>query len=658
MTDPYFRSLLTSGSLALALAAATVTPARSASIFGICIPGTTCESVEDDQTAGFIDPKRYNVNFIFEPLDGGEVDGDIKSSLRGASGLYVGRERPVAGSAGLISRAKGDYRRILASMYNNGLYGGEISIQVNGVEAADISTGRALPDRSQVTIRVTPGPIYRFGRADIENAAPPTEDHDDQVKSPKEIGFTTGGKARAGIVRNAGKLAVDAWQEQGHALAKVDGQEAVALHPDQQLNVTLRMAPGPVTYYDAVGVSGTDRMDPQFVAYMTGLQPGQEYDPDDIERARKRLDRLGVFSTRKFEFGDSLGSNGLLPVSLTVAERKKRRISIGATLSSIDGLGVETYWLHRNLFGKAERLRLDASVGGIGGGIGESATVDPEEFDYNLAATFTRPGIFTPDTDLTTNIFAKRDFNETFTETSAGGSAKLTNYVSDNLTLAGGVFGEFGEFEDAFGTRQFGTFGLLGKVLYDNRDNKLDATRGFYVEVDAKPFYETEFGNAGARFTAEGRTYVGFGEKDRTVLAFRGKIGALLGPPIAEAPPDLLFLAGGGASVRGYGFKTIGIQAPFRRNGTDVAGGRSLLEGSFEVRQRFTDSLGAVAFVDAGTVGTDSFSGFDEDLRVGVGLGLRYYTGLGPIRLDVAIPLDPGDDDAGFAFYAGIGQAF
>ena len=99
---------------------------------------------------------------------------------------------------------------------------------------------------------------------------------------------------------------------------------------------------------------------------------------------------------------------------------------------------------------------LDASIGGVGGGIGETATVDPEEFDYNLAATFTKPGVFTPDTDLTANIFAKRDFNETFTETSTGGSLKLTNYVTDNLTVSGGVFGEYGEFEDAYGTRQIG----------------------------------------------------------------------------------------------------------------------------------------------------------------------------------------------------------
>ena len=131
-------------------------------------------------------------------------------------------------------------------------------------------------------------------------------------------------------------------------------------------------------------------------------------------------------------------------------------------------------------------------------------------------------------------------------------------------------------------------------------------------------------------------------------------LGSITGAPLAETPPDLLFTAGGGNSVRGYSFKSIGVE---QANGR-ITGGASLIETTVEFRQRISDSFGAVAFVDAGIVGDDPFSGFSDDVKVGVGLGVRYYTGLGPIRLDVAVPLDPGDDDAGFAIYAGIGQAF
>ena len=114
-----------------------------------------------------------------------------------------------------------------------------------------------------------------------------------------------------------------------------------------------------------------------------------------------------------------------------------------------------------------------------------------------------------------------------------------------------------------------------------------------------------------------------------------------------------MFFAGGGGSVRGYGYRTIGVPV-----GPEVIGGRSLIEASAELRARVTKSIGVVGFVDAGYVGAESFPDFDEELKVGVGAGLRYQTGLGPIRLDLAAPLNPGPDDPSIAFYVGIGQAF
>lgn len=625
-------------------------PAHALELFGFCLFGE-CKQTEAQEEARFIDPKRYEVAFTVD-TEGLEDAGDLDNLLKGASALYGGRDKPVGGSAGLISRAKGDYRRLLAALYNSGHYGVSVSITVNGAEAANINPGKQLPDTSTVAISVRPGPQYGFGQAEVVNAAPPPVDPDDVTKTFAEIGYIAGAPARATVVRQAGKLAVLQWQQQGHALAKVEGREATALHPQEQLNVTIRMNPGPKAYFGDVTVSGTERMDPAFVAYMAGLTPGEEYDPDELKRARERLDRLGVFSTRKLEAANSLNSNGLLPFGLVVKERKLRKIGIGATVSSVDGAGVEAYWLHRNLFGKAERLRLDAKFGGVG-------TSDAvEEFDYALGATLTQPGFFSPDTDLVSNIFAKREFNETFLETSAGGSIGVTHYLSRTTTLRGNVFGEVAEFEDAFGTRQFATFGADGEAELDFRNSKVDPTSGTYFKVNARPFYETEFGNAALRMEVEARAYLGFGADDRTVFAGRVKLGSLVGPSVAQTPPDQLFLTGGGNSVRGYAFKSIGIPRAGIDGAQDVAGGRSLLEGSLELRQRFTESIGAVAFVDAGLVEGNSFVNLEEDLRVGVGIGLRYYTGLGPIRLDVAVPLDPGPDDPDFAVYAGIGQAF
>ncbi len=265
------------------------------------------------------------------------------------------------------------------------------------------------------------------------------------------------------------------WRQQGYAKAAVADRDATAVHPDNQLNVTLRMEPGRRASYGDISVEGTRDMDPAFVAYMTGLVPGEEYDPDTLARARKRLERLGVFSLQRLQEAETIGDNGLLPINVLVKERKLRRIGVGATFSSIDGAGAETYWLHRNLFGQAESLRLSAQVGGVGGG-GQVDAVD--ELDYEVAATFKKPGLLDPDTDFIANAFARAAHNDTFSETSVGASAGLTRYQTENITLTGEGFVKYGEYEDVFGTRRFGTVGAQGTGEYDLRDNKLDPTGG------------------------------------------------------------------------------------------------------------------------------------------------------------------------------------
>jgi translocation and assembly module TamA len=127
-----------------------------------------------------------------------------------------------------------------------------------------------------------------------------------------------------------------------------------------------------------------------------------------------------------------------------------------------------------------------------------------------------------------------------------------------------------------------------------------------------------------------------------------------MGVPVAEAPPDKLFFAGGGGSVRGYGYNNIGVTGP----GGAVTGGLSLVEGSAEIRTRITQSIGLVGFIDAGTVGSGAVPDFSGPYRYGAGAGIRYQTGLGPIRLDVAVPLNPRPGDPSLAAYIGIGQAF
>ncbi|MEW5424318.1 autotransporter assembly complex family protein [Amorphus sp. 3PC139-8] len=621
-------------------AALAPAPAAAFELFGIKLFGSGSDDAETTDVIG--EPQPYDVTF---DVPG---DTDVESSLKGASSLWRDRKRPASGAAGLLAKARGDYRNLVYALYANARYGGTVSITIDGQQAADLPFDATFPDTADVRISVDPGPLFLFDKATIRNQAPYPTNRRDVVPTPESGGFQTGQPARSTVILQAEARAVEAWRQQGYAKAKAGPRHVSAVHPSDTVNAELEMEPGRKAYFGPTSVSGTKRMDPDFVAYMAGFKQGEEFDPDAVQRASDRLAKLDVFSSLRVEENETIEPDGSLPMHVIVRERKLHRIGVGGSFSSIDGLGLEAYWLHRNLFGRAEQLRIDGKVANF------DNKVDPEDFTYRAGATFTKPGVGTPDSNFVASIYGEREVLDTYTKTGVSGQAGINHQFSKELSARGFLTGQVAEFEDdVYGTRDFTTGGFLGAFTYDSRNDPTNATRGHYVDVTALPFYEFNYANAASRFTAEARTYYAVDGDNRIVLAARGKIGTLVGPSIAELPPDLLFFAGGGGSVRGYPYRSIGVDV-----GNNVVGGKSLLEGSFEVRGRFTQTIGAVAFLDAGLVGADSTPDFDQDVKLGAGVGLRYFTSVGAIRLDVAVPLEQRDGEPSVAFYVGIGQAF
>lgn len=618
-------------------------PAHAFEIFGFRLfGGDPAEEVND-----FIgEPQFYQVEFI---VTGNE---EIADRLRQASSLWTDRADPASGVAGLVTKARGDYRRILSALYAEAHYGGAISIRVEGHEVADLPPDATLPATALVLVTVDTGPLFRFGRADIVNAPPPLPaDRQDEVDDPRERGFAVGEDARSGAILRAERLSVEAWRHHGHAKAEIADRRVEAVHAANEVEATITVAPGPLARYGPVGVRGAERLDPEWLAWMTGLVPGRVYDPRDLQRAGTRLARLDVFRSQRFEEADSIGADGLLPIDLVVQERLPRRIGVGGSYSTVDGFGAEAFWLHRNLFGRAERLRVDARVGGIG------RSWQPRNWTYRLGGRFVKPGVFTPDTDFSAGLAGEREVLDAYARTGVDAEAGFTHIFDDRLSARLFANVSAARFEDGlrfnYPRREFVTAGLLGGLTYDNRDDPANATRGIYADLTLQPFHEFVFSNTAIRAVAETRAYFSLTGDDGLVLAGRARIGTLAGAPAAETPPDKLFLAGGGGSVRGYPFRSIGIQ-----QGNQILGGRSLVEGSVEARARVTDTIGLVGFLDVGHVGADPIPDFSEGFRMGAGVGLRYQTGLGPIRLDVAVPLNRRPTDPRAAFYVGIGQAF
>jgi translocation and assembly module TamA len=212
---------------------------------------------------------------------------------------------------------------------------------------------------------------------------------------------------------------------------------------------------------------------------------------------------------------------------------------------------------------------------------------------------------------------------------------------------------EYADIDDVFGDGRHLIVSIPLQYVYDKRNDELNPTRGWRALIFAEPSYDFLQEAAWVKFRTEGSIYVALDADAQYVGAFRVGLGSIVGADIEQVPADRRFYAGGGGSVRGYAYQGIGPKAP---NGQPI-GGLSLIEASAEMRIGITDTIGVVPFVDAGTVSENEYPTF-SDVKVGAGLGVRYLTPFGPLRVDAAVPLNPDPGDPDFGIYAGIGQSF
>lgn len=577
-------------------------------------------------------------------------DDDIRKALREASSLSRDADgRPPPSTAAFLAKARGDYARIVAALRNLGHYGPVVAIAAAGRPVEAIPLDAELPRPVAVTIRVNPGPRFTFGRIRIVNRPPPgPEALDDPLfATPERAGLVEGATARADAVLAAERALVEGWKRLGNPKAKATERHLTAHHDRATLDVAIGVDPGPPATFGPVRVSGTDRMDPAFVAARSGIPVGQPWDPAAVKEAERRLRRLDVFSSLRVVEDDEIGRDGALGLEAKVAERPLHAFGFGASYSTIDGAGVDAWWQHRNLFGHGERLRFDARISGLD-------SVDPDDLSWRGGVSLLTPGVLTPMTDLTIAVEGVREVVDPYTQETVRGRVGLAHEFTPELTGKAGVSLEGDHVEDGWGERNLTLASLPTELFLDRTDNRLEPTKGFRVKGTAAPFHEFNLGASGALLRLDASTYLPLDDDRRFVLATRGSVASIVGAAADHMPADWLFFAGGGSSVRGFAYRSLG---PENTAGA-VVGGLSLVEASLELRVKLTDTIGLVPFIDMGASSASSSPDLSETPRFGAGLGLRYYTSLGAIRLDVATPLvrEPGDPD--FAVYIGLGESF
>lgn len=566
---------------------------------------------------------------------------ELTEALQASSLLLTAQAEGRTGPVDIMAAARAEYGRLIGLLYEHGYFAPTINVRVDGREAAQISplSNPAAIDVAEVT--VTLGPLFTFAQAQITPLAGGTT-------LPQ--GFAVGAPARSTLIREALRAALDGWRAQGHAQAAAAGQEVVANHETHTLSVRLRIDPGAQLLFGEVVAEGLERTRPARLRAIADLPQGAVHDPARIEDATQRLRRTGAFTSVVIEPAERANPDGSIDTVVTVTEAPPRRIGFGAEIDSDSGGTLSGFWLNRNLFGGAERLRLEASVEGIAAQVGG--------LGFALDAHYIRPATTRSTADLDVRLRVARqnelDFDADVLEFDAGLVRRHGARLSSRLGIA--LRAEDSDYGPLRATNaRFSTLGFVAGLDYDSRDVATNATRGVFGSFSLMPY--AGFGSAasGLRATFDARGYNDLGTDGWIVLAGRVQGGAVMGSALADTPLGYRFYSGGGGTVRGLPYQSLGTTS-----GLVSTGGLGYAAASGEVRVRANDSLSVVGFVDAGRVSAGAFGGA-ADWHAGAGFGVRYDTPVGPLRLDLATPLRRNATAVGsrsVQVYLGIGQAF
>ena len=564
----------------------------------------------------------------YAPRIEGAPDERVRELLKDVADAFSMKEEPPASLELLRKRAEGDVTRMKEVLRSEAYYGAEVTARLEEKEG-----------ETEVVFQVEPGPRYTVESVDLqyEGGASPFQapDPEDGDRSVLEAGTP----ARAADIVKAGDRLLERLKNRGYPFAEADRPKAVVDHGRKTVRVELRLDPGPRARFGPVILSGLDRVEEPFVRAKLAWEKNALYDGSLLERTRERLIHTGLFSTVEVSPAESL-ENGRVPIRLKVQERKPRTVAVGLRYRTDEGPGVQGAWKHRNLLGRGERVSLDATV---------AADL------LGVEGAFRKPGFLRQDQTLLAEASAGLESPEAYTSRHLRTAVGLERTISEGLVAGGGIGFKVSRVEQRDEEEGYALVSLPLRLDWDRSDDLLDPQRGWRLGLRLTPFTEVlEEDLTFARGYASLTHYLRLVKDPNLVLATRWAFGSIVGAERDEIPADERFYAGGGGSIRGLPYQSAG---PLE--GDDPLGGRSLVEMSVELRMRLTESLGLVTFVDGGRAFEDTFPGSGGRMLWGAGVGVRYFTFLGPLRLDVAVPLDRRDgvDDA-FQFYLSIGQAF
>lgn len=567
----------------------------------------------------------YTVQYL------GIDESAVVKTLRATTQLSTLKKRPPDSINAVRYRAESDIPAILKVLHAYGYYEAQVNIQVQeGFEHV------------LVLVNIDPGPSYKIASFDIEMyESEPGHPTECPPISLEQIGITLGRTMRAEKEIHAELKILKLLSECGYPLASIAHRDIVVDGETKTVRITIEVKAGPFSRFGPLTVEGSKRVKPLFFEEKLEWKQGESYNSTLVDDTQKALIDSGLFSSVIITHGETLEAREELPMHIEVAESKPRSINLGVSYQTYYGPGITFGWENRNMAGLGQRLSLQG---------------DFTKRSHTGLATYLFPNFGRIGQDYVWQAQAMHENILPFSERTYNLTNRLERRVGKKIRLS---FGAKAERLYVTSSAQNGEYWLLEAPLYfawDGSNSLLNPTEGILFEYTGSPTLNLQqlkdvyFSNVFAL-----AHYLPFNRKHSFVLAQKLTIGSIFSKNEPLIPLSKRFYGGSEEDLRGYAYQSVSPLAAHHK----PYGGRSEFFYTLETRFRVSKTIGLVPFFDMGNVYTEILPTFAGKWLKSAGIGVRYFSFMGPFRLDVGFPLEKRKDiDKNYRILVSIGQTF
>lgn len=552
----------------------------------------------------------------------------------------------------LLLLANSEYANILSILQNNAYFGATVSIKLNNIEIHNIISPSSIAAQNDIIIKIEPGETYHIGNISIIGALPYTK-----------FKLKSGDKAKATAIKQLSLNEIKELQNAGYAEAKIIKQKIISYDSQKRIDFFLQIKRGSKVYLDKVKIineTTKPKITNKFIAKLSGFSHGVLATPKTIDNYRENLEQLDLFSTIIINQNTS-NKQGLANLTIIVTEKPKHNFSAGVNYDSKNGFGSDISWLHRNLTGYGDHLLIKGSVNSLYfSKLSRQKDIKQNlnNYNYDYKIQYDIAGIIAYNTHLALGLHGISEhtvyYNSRSLEAKAGIYKVLSNHTLGSIYLTRATIKDDSV---VFNNRIFNLIGIDNNIGVDWRDSTLEPHSGYLWNIKINPLYELKTSHLLTKLELEGRTYLPIDDNENFILALRGQYGVIMGTNLRNIPSTMQYFAGGGDNLRGFRYRSVGLPIYLnQKNKQSAIGGLSMALFSAELRAHIVGNFSAVAFMDTAILGSTTIP--KNKRQTGVGVGVRYKSPIGPIRLDIATPLKHNKYDGKIQLYIGIGEAF